>query len=199
MKVIITNPPWPGPGYGARSDVRWPHRRSDKYLEYPVYLSYVVAVLEKSGIDVHFIDAVAEDLSVQAFVDVAKKIAPDLIAMECSTPSIIKDLYTAKKLKEELKETFIILMGSHATFFHNDILRENIHVDAIARGEFDYTIRDLALSLQNGKQQLKDIKGITFRDGDTIRVNEDRPLIDDLDNLPFPARHIVKSSSYRLI
>jgi len=45
MHVLIANPPWPGPGYGARSDVRWPHKRSDKYIEYPIYLSYTVAVV----------------------------------------------------------------------------------------------------------------------------------------------------------
>ncbi len=196
MKVLVTNPPWPGPGYGARSDVRWPHRRSDKYLEYPIYLAYVVAILEKTGIDVHFIDGVAEDLSVQAFVDKAKEMKPDMITMECSTPSIIKDLHTAKELKEELKDSFIVLMGSHPTFFHEEILSQNHFVDAIARGEFDLTIRDLALTLQNG-QQLRDVKGISYRDGESVQVNENRPLIQDLDTLPFPARHIVKSDSYR--
>ena len=49
MKVLVANPPWPGPGYGARSDVRWPHKRSDKYIEYPIYLSYAVAVVEEAG------------------------------------------------------------------------------------------------------------------------------------------------------
>jgi len=48
MHVLIANPPWPGPGYGARSDVRWPHKRSDKYIEYPIYLSYTVAVVTPS-------------------------------------------------------------------------------------------------------------------------------------------------------
>jgi len=197
MKVLVTNPPWPGPGYGARSDVRWPHRRSDKYLEYPIYLAYVVAILEKAGIDIHFIDGVADDLSVKAFVDKAKKMRPDLIAMECSTPSIMKDLHTAKKLKEELEDTHIVLMGSHPTYFHKEILSENEFVDAIARGEFDLTIRDLSLALQNGEQQLHDVEGITYRDGESVHVNENRPLIQDLDSLPFPARHIVKSNSYR--
>ncbi|MCW4052460.1 MAG: radical SAM protein, partial [Candidatus Bathyarchaeota archaeon] len=187
----------PGPGYGARSDVRWPHRRSDKYLEYPIYLAYVVATLEKAGIDVHFIDGVENDLSVQAFAEQAMKIKPDLIAMECSTPSITKDLHTAKTLKEKLEDTFIVLMGSHPTYFHKEILSENKFVDAIARGEFDLTIRDLSLALKNEKRQLDDVKGISYRAGDTIRVNEDRPPIQDLDSLPFPARHIVKSDSYR--
>jgi anaerobic magnesium-protoporphyrin IX monomethyl ester cyclase len=197
MKVLITNPPWPGPGYGARSDVRWPHRRSDKYLEYPVYLAYAVAVLKKAGIDVHFIDAIADDLTVQDFLDEAKKIRPDLIAMECSTPSIINDLLTAKLLKENLKKTFVVLMGSHPTYFHKDILQENEFIDAIVRGEFDLTIRDLALALQEGKQKLHKVEGISFRYGNQIKVNEDRPLIQNLDDLPFPARDIIKSECYR--
>ena len=197
MKVLVTNPPWPGPGYGARSDVRWPHRRSDKYLEYPIYLAYLVAVLEEAGIDVHFIDGVADDLSVQAFVDKAKKIGPDIITMECSTPSILKDLHTAKKLKEEIEDTFIVLMGSHPTYFHREILSENKFVDAIARGEFDLSIRDLALALQEGKQQLQYVDGISYREGEIVKINKDRSLIQDLDSLPFPARHIVKSDSYR--
>jgi len=197
MKVLVTNPPWPGPGYGARSDVRWPHRRSDKYLEYPVYLAYAVAVLKKASLDVHFIDAIANDLTVQDFLDEVKKIGPDLIAMECSTPSIISDLQTAKLLKENMKETFVVLVGSHPTYFHKEILQENEFVDAIARGEFDLTIRDLALALSRGKQELPNVQGISFRDGDQIKVNEDRPLVQNLDDLPFPDRDLVSSESYR--
>jgi hypothetical protein len=40
MRVTVANPPWPGEGFGARSDVRWPHKRKDKYIEYPIYLAY---------------------------------------------------------------------------------------------------------------------------------------------------------------
>jgi len=196
VKVLVSNPPWPGPGYGARSDVRWPHKRKDKYLEYPIYLAYAVAVLEESGIDVEFIDAVDEDLSVEAFVDAVRKIGPDLIAMECSTPSISYDLFTAKKLKEELEDVFIVLMGSHPTYFHKEILMKNNSVDAIARGEFDLTIRDLSLTLSNGGE-LGSVEGISYRDDNGTHVNKDRSLIQDLDVLPFPARHIVKSESYR--
>ena len=51
MKVLVANPPWPGPGYGARSDVRWPHKRSDKYIEYTIYLAYTVGVVEEAGFE----------------------------------------------------------------------------------------------------------------------------------------------------
>ena len=196
MRVLVSNPPWPGPGYGARSDVRWPHRRSDKYLEYPVYLAYAVAVLDESGVNVEFIDGVAEDLPTQAYVDAVKKIDPRIVFMECSTPSINHDLSTAKRLKEELEDTFIVLIGPHPTCFHKEILTENGFIDAIVRGEFDYTIRDLSLTLLK-EGELKGVKGVSYRDNKGVHVNEDRPLIKDLDALPFPARDMVKSDSYR--
>ena len=196
MKVLVSNPPWPGEGYGARSDVRWPHKRSDKYLEYPIYLAYAVAILEKSGIDVEFIDGVAEDLSIPAFVGAVRRTKPNAVVMECSTPSIGYDLTTAKKLKEELGDVFIVLVGPHPTYFHKEILTENKFVDAIARGEFDLTVRDLMLALDDGRK-LEGVKGISYRDSNSVHVNESRPLIENLDLLPFPARHIVKSKYYR--
>ena len=196
MKVLVTNPPWPGPGYGARSDVRWPHKRSDKFIEYPVYLAYVVAVLEKAGIEVEFIDAVVEELSISDFADAAAKTNPDMVVIECSTPSIEYDLLTAKSLKERMSDVFIVLIGSHPTFFHREIMRDNPQVDAICRGEFDLIVRDLAVAFSNG-HKLDKVKGITYRDGQGVQENEGRPLIRNVDELPFPARHIVKSEYYR--
>ena len=143
MKVLVTNPPWPGPGYGARSDVRWPHKREDKYLEYPIYLSYAVSVLEKTGFEVGFIDSVEEELSISDFVGAVKKTGADIVIIECSTPSIRYDLLTAEKLKEEISDIFVVLVGSHPTFFHREILMENEFVDVICRGEFDLIVKDI--------------------------------------------------------
>lgn len=196
MKVLVTNPPWPGPGYGARSDVRWPHKRSDKFIEYPIYLAYVVAVLEKAGIEVEFIDAVVGEMSIPDFADAAAKTNPDMVVIECSTPSIKYDLLTAKSLKERMSDVFTVLIGSHPTFFHREIMRDNPQVDAICRGEFDLIVRDLAVAFSNG-HKLDKVKGITYRDGQGVQKNEDRPLIKNVDELPFPARHIVKSEYYR--
>jgi len=196
MKVLVTNPPWPGPGYGARSDVRWPHKRSDKFIEYPIYLAYVAAVLEKAGMEVEFIDAVVEEMSIPDFAEAAAKINPDMVIIECSTPSIEYDLLTAKSLKEKMSDVFTVLVGSHPTFFHKEIMKENEQIDAICRGEFDLTVRDLAVVLSNG-DDLDKVEGITYRNGERVQINRDRPLIENLDELPFPARHIVKGDRYR--
>ncbi len=196
MKVLVTNPPWPGEGYGARSDVRWPHKRSDKYLEYPIYLAYVAAVLEQAGLEVHFIDGVMEEMSIADFAQAAARIRPDLVVIECSTPSINYDLETAKAVKESVDGTFVTLIGSHPTVFHEEILRDNLAVDAICRGEFEMTIKELALSLGGGGD-LSQVAGLSYREGEEVRVNPPRPLIQDLDSLPFPARHIVRHDGYR--
>jgi anaerobic magnesium-protoporphyrin IX monomethyl ester cyclase len=197
MKVLVANPPGPGPGYGARSDVRWPHKRSDKYIEYPIYLSYAVAVLDEAGFDVAFIDAIMDELDIDEFAQKVADYAPDLALIETSTPSIDFDLATAEAIKHFSPGTFVALLGSHVTYFDQQTVADNPSVDAVVRGEFEYVGADLARALQ-AKADLSSVLGITYRDaGGDVRRNPDRPLFEPLDQMPFPARHIVKGEGYR--
>ena len=196
MKAVVANPPWPGEGYGARSDVRWPHRRKDKYLEYPIYLAYLTAILKKAGIDTEFLDGVIEEQTPEQFAAEVKARGAKLLVIECSTPSIKYDLESAKEVKEQSPDTFVALTGSHPTVFHEEILSENDYVDGVCRGEPDYTVRDIGLALSNGGQ-LEEVAGLTYRDASGVHVNEDRALIRDLDELPFPDREAVQIAPYR--
>lgn len=197
MKVVVANPPWPGEGYGARSNTRWPHRRGDKRLAFPIYLAYAAAVLKKSGFKARGVDAVYEELGIPDFVERMKKIEPDVIMMEVSTPSIEYDLKTAGALKGELPKTFIVFCGPHATHFHKQIIGDCKSVDACIRKEFEYAIRDICFALK-GKKSLKGVKGITFRNrgGKTI-VNKERELIRNLDELPLPDREDFRIEDYQ--
>jgi anaerobic magnesium-protoporphyrin IX monomethyl ester cyclase len=197
MKVLVANPPWPGPGYGARSDVRWPHKRSDKYIEYPIYLSYTVAVVEAAGFEVLFKDAIMDELSIEQFAQQVRDIGPRLALIETSTPSIEFDLETAAAVKQWSPKTFVALLGSHVTYFDRKTLEGHPAVDAVVRGEFEYTCADLARALDSG-DDLSGVMGLTYRDADgDVRRNPDRPLFEPLDRMPFPARHIVKDAGYR--
>lgn len=196
MKVLITNPPWPGEGFGARSDVRWPHKRSDKFIEYPIYLAYLVAIVRDSGCQVEFLDAILEELGIEEFARRTAELSPDLAVLECSTPSIEYDLQSAAALKQRLPALKTVLVGSHPTVYHQEIIAANPEVDAICRGEFDYTVRDLARAVAEGTPW-KEVAGLTWREGSEVRVNPDRPLIEDLDGIPFPARDLVSSPFYR--
>jgi anaerobic magnesium-protoporphyrin IX monomethyl ester cyclase len=197
MRVLVANPPWPGPGYGARSDVRWPHKRSDKYIEYPIYLAYAVAVVEEAGFEVSFIDAIMDELSIEEFARRVRDLGPRLAVIETSTPSIEHELETAAAIKELAPETFVALLGSHVTYFDSETVAENPAVDAVIRGEFEYTAADLARAL-DAQADLNGVLGLTYRDTDgDVQVNPDRPLHEPLDKMPFPARHIVQGGEYR--
>ena len=188
MKVVIANPPWPGEGYGARSNVRWPHRRGDKKLAFPIYLAYAVSLLRKSGYQVKGIDAVYEEMGITKFVETLKKINPKVVLLEVSTPSIMYDLETAENIKREMPDTLVVFQGPHATYFHESIINNYRFVDVIIRGEFEVTIKDICDAVKN-KRNFKTIRGITFRDrnGKTV-VTPERPLLRDLDSLPYPDR-----------
>jgi radical SAM superfamily enzyme YgiQ (UPF0313 family) len=196
FKALVTNPPWPGDGYGARSSVRWPHKRKDKKLEYPIFLSYAVALLREAGIEAHFLDGVCDEHGIESYAAAVGRIAPDFVAMECSTPSIDHDLASVRAIKALRPGTFVALMGSHATYFHRQILADNPEVDAIIRGEFEITVRETALALREGKS-LAEVAGLTWRDGAAIQATPDRPFDGDLDAWPYPARDIVPMEKYQ--
>src|SRR5207249_5745212 len=109
FRALVTNPPWPGDGYGARASVRWPHKRKDKKLEYPIFLSYAVALARQAGIETSFLDGVCDELGIEDYAVEVNRLAPDFIAMESSTPSIDHDLASVRKIKELRPQSFVAL------------------------------------------------------------------------------------------
>ena len=99
MQVLIINPPWPGKGFGTRSQNRIIKHRSDKYLQYPIFLAYSTSQLKAVGHNVSYIDSVIQDLDFHQTLDAAKKIRPDVIFMETTTPSIEADYESLTALK----------------------------------------------------------------------------------------------------
>jgi radical SAM superfamily enzyme YgiQ (UPF0313 family) len=188
MKVVVANPPWPGKGYGARSNVRWPHRRADKRLPFPIYLAYATSVLKEAGFKTTGIDAVWEDLGIRSFARKIKEINPRVVLIEACTPSIAYDLESAEAIKDELEDAVVVFCGPHATYFHKKIIENYGFVDVCIRGEFELAFRDICKAVKR-KRGLSSVKGITYRDSKkNVRVNMDRPLIEDLDRLPYPDR-----------
>jgi radical SAM superfamily enzyme YgiQ (UPF0313 family) len=156
-----------------------------------------VGVIEKAGFEMSFVDAIMDELSIEQFAQRVRDIGPRLALIETSTPSIEFDFQTAAAVKDLSPETFVALIGSHVTFFDQQTLTENPAVDAVVRGEFEYTSADLARALDAGGD-LGEVLGITYRDaGGDVRRNPDRPLFEPLDQMPFPARHVAKGEGYR--
>lgn len=186
MKVLIINPPWPGKGFGTRSQNRIIKHRSDKYLQYPIFLAYSASQLKAAGHQVEYIDSVIQDLDLSQTVQAAEKKKPDVIFMETTTPSIEADYDNLAALKTATNAT-IIVGGPHATYFHHEVIAECPAIDIVIRHEFDTKIAAVVSNLDN----LPAVKGICFHDGENIVDNGDGDLCHDLDSVPFPDRETI--------
>jgi len=192
MRAIISNPPWiVGNKFGVRAASRWPHLRNDKILPFPIYHAYAAAVLENAGIDVKVIDAVDREMSITNFVESVAKFKPDYVFLEISYPSYQVDKKTIRELKNKT-DVKIAVFGPDATARKDFLLGDCKEIDFVVFGEFDYTLLDLLT-----KKDLTKIRGIYHREKNKIKKNPPRELIQNLDELPMPARHLYPKNSYQ--
>ena len=118
-----------------------------------------------------------------------KKFNPDITAFSVVSGIHKWSLKFAKKIKKNMN-TLVLFGGPHPTFFPETIQQENI--DIIALGEGEYSILELADSIDKGRIDYK-IKGLWFKKDKKIIKNPLRNLINDLDSLPFPDRELYYS------
>jgi len=109
---------------------------------------------------------------------------PVIVGFSCYLWNINQVLKISQLLKARLPNVIIILGGPEVTPRAEDILHNNSSIDIIVRGEGEITFKELVRVCLFSDKGLKDIEGITFRDGVAIISTKDRTLIDDLDTLP---------------
>lgn len=112
---------------------------------------------------------------------------PDLVAM----PVVTDDYQWALKWSRLIKEGMdvpIVFGNAHATFHSADVLRQDC-VNFVVRGEGEITLLELVQALA-GERELSDVLGLGYKEGGEVRLNPMRPLIEDLDTLPFPDKDL---------
>ncbi|MBT3362711.1 MAG: radical SAM protein [Chloroflexi bacterium] len=181
MNILVLNPPFVS-RFSRTS--RSPGVSLGGTLYYPFWLAYAVGVLEKSGFDVRFIDACADDYSLSQVTDLVSDFNPGLIVIDTSTPSIYNDVRVAEHLKQIFPSSFIVFVGTHPSAIPEETLQLSDKIDAVAVGEYDYTVRDLANCLAKG-QDLAGVDGLVHRKNGEILRNKNRELIQNIDELPF--------------
>ena len=186
MKVTLVNPPQTASKYKFMG-----------VIAPPLGIGYIAAVLRDNGIDVNILDASAEDMDFKEFSEEIKNRSPDIISISALTPTINKALETAKTAKEVLPNSIIVMGGYHPTFDFEETL-ENDFVDIVIRGEGEYVLRDLVETIENNGD-LREVRGIVFKEDDNIVLNPNADLIYDLDALPFPAFDLMPMDKYKLL
>lgn len=156
----------------------------------PLGLAYIAAVLEKSGYDVVIIDAKVESLSLD---DILRRIArfhPDLIGITATTADFSISRQLARHIKSRGNYP-ILIGGPHVSALPEETMRdENFDYGIIGEGE--QTTLELAHALvSQNTYDVQNIKGIMFRENGKIVHTPPRECIPQLDDLPFPARHLL--------
>lgn len=153
-------------------------------LYYPVWLAYACGTLENAGFQAKLLDAPARGYTTNQTLREVESFNPDLVVLETSTPSIYNDVEVGRAIKNMCPDSFILLVGTHPSAMPLETLNLANEIDAVARKEYDYTVLDVAHAIRS-KTSLRDIEGISYREGKKIVHNKDRPFIEDLNSLPF--------------
>lgn len=186
MRVLLYNPPPRREGYSE--ELQAPH----------VGLAYLAAVLESRGFKTWVLDAHPfgeGGLSLLRLM--IKGVRPDVIGISSTTSTINQALKAANLVKHTCPEALVVMGGPHVTFLDVDTLTKHSEVDVVVRGEGEETLIELLEKVESGRP-LKGVLGITYRAEDgRIHREPDRPLIENLDALPYPSFKHLPLDFYR--
>ena len=156
----------------------------------PLGLLYVATVLAREGTDVIFLDNDVQRMSVEETVKRLNKEDLDIAGFSIQVESCFNAHETARKLKELNPNVKILYGGPLTTTYPERLMRKYDFVDFLIRGEGEYATLNLVQTLErNG--DLSSVKGLAYREGGKVRFNPPSPLIENLDELPFPDRKLL--------
>lgn len=222
VDIVLVNPPTPDGELWIRTQHRVGRRTRENMVWPQVSLAQMAAMLYPEH-KVAVIDANAERMSWPEFAEKLDELKPKYYLTQVTAPTLENDMYGCFLAKA--RGAMTIAFGTHVTPIPRETMKPYPALDMILLGEPDLTIRDL-LDLLEGKVDQRSekmqeifakhdlayepaidaegnvdmhaIKGIVWRDGDEIVVNQTRPFIADLNDMPHPHHHLLPLQDYRM-
>jgi radical SAM superfamily enzyme YgiQ (UPF0313 family) len=171
-------------------------------------LAYLAAVSERRGDEVRVFDMDVEDVPLRDFV---REYKPDIVGITSNTPQVKQGWYAAREIKA-VHDVLVVQGGPHVSALPEESASRP-EIDVVARGEGEDTWINLCEVIEEQKRNnpnfksadlldaanktLDGVLGITYQASDgKIRHTHERPAINDLDSLPFPAYHYFKMEKY---
>jgi anaerobic magnesium-protoporphyrin IX monomethyl ester cyclase len=170
-----------------------------EYLPPPFGIIQLAAYLEREAenVDIEVLDCNAEQVDWNPMKKRIESFNPDIVASSalatCNTYVVLRTLETAKQVNPKI---LTVAGGQHFTATAQESLAAFPEIDVIVRGEGEQTFTDLVKNADR-KPSFSRIKGISFRHNGEIIHNPSRPLIENLDDLPYPGYHFVKDIVHR--
>jgi len=182
MKVAVIAPPYP----------------LEEAPAPPLGVTYVAAAFEAAGAEVRVLDYIVSRYSAEKLRRELEAFQPDLVGSTSVTmnfPAAAEIVEAAKAIRPS---AVTAMGGPHVTFDAENTLRTYPGIDLLVLGEGERTVAEL-LPLTHDRGAWSQIKGIAFlQDGRFVRTGE-RELIQDLETIPRPARHLLPVSRYQAL
>jgi radical SAM superfamily enzyme YgiQ (UPF0313 family) len=177
MNILLINPP-----------------QNTNYPQPPLGLAAIASGLERDGAHIKILDANALKLDHSEVTRYLSNV--DIVGITAMTPTISPALQIARNIKDKDKDMHIIIGGPHSTIFPEETLKHAPEIDFVVKGEGEETTRELVRNF-NAKEKLVDVQGIAFRIKGEIVNTPSRPFVSSLDDLSFPAYHLLPIGKYR--
>ncbi len=159
-----------------------------------VYLGigYLSSVLKRGGHSVELIHII-EPTPRDELVEAVRGSHPDLVAMSATTLQFSRAARIAGWVKEDLGLP-VVCGGVHPTIAPEDAISEE-SIDYICVGEGEGALLELCDALEAGRSA-EGIGSIWYKRGGEPRRNPVRPLVEDIDTIPFPDRSIFDAEKF---
>jgi anaerobic magnesium-protoporphyrin IX monomethyl ester cyclase len=183
--LMTTAPPAKGP---------WIHGRKLP----PIGLAYVAGALEKAGFNVTMLDNYLMEKTVEELKVEFQKVNPAIVGITCGSVTYQRCVETAKAVKEVLPSCKVVAGGWHPSYLPESVL-QHPEIDYVVVGEGERAMVELATQIIKGQgQSIESISGVAYRTQGKVVVNPSR-FIKNLDDVPFPARHLLPLQQYNRV
>lgn len=161
----------------------------------PLGLGYLAGYLRSYGHKVELFDCAAKEITTEKLVEILKKKKPNLIGITVFTMFYPQVKETIKELKK-MNSVPIVIGGPHVTALPRFSLKDTEANFAVI-GEGEKTLLELVTTIEEGKREFSGVRGLAIKTKTgKIIENKRRPLIKNLDSLPFPAWDLIEPHKY---
>lgn len=191
MKVLLVNPPQQNMVTNNIPSIVDEERGYNP----PLGILYVAAhARENTPHEIMVVDAVVEELDYPALKARIASLRPDVVGVTATTFTLVDAVETVRIAKEISRDIVVVLGGPHPYIYPEESI--NLPgVDFLVIGEGEAVFSALLNNLHD-REALKKVRGLVFREGETVVNTGMPPLVDDLDLLPFPARDLTPYGKY---
>jgi len=191
MKILLINPPAENEILGNNPVII----EEERGYNPPLGILYLAGYLEKHTThQVEILDAQVEEMGYPELERVVASRRPDVVGITAMTFTLLDVIRTVELVKRVDRGIRVVLGGPHVQLYAEETI--NIPgVDYLVLGEGEMTFAQL-LEQMDDPQKLEEVQGLVFRVGGRIVNTGLAPFIEDLDSLPFPARHLTPYWKY---